>query len=130
MALSLKELKDELKFLNEERSKIDAKIKANEAMINAYAPKRNTAESRRSAAQFDFRAVVREIFTSEGNEPLQMKEIVKRVREKHPELSEQQVKSKIVYAVRPGSNTLVKAEYGKYTFKDLPTVAVEFNPEL
>lgn len=119
MAMTIKELKEELKALNEERAKVDAKIKANEAMIAAYAPKRVGSDNRQTALAFDFRSAARDIFEANGNTPIQAKEIIERIVLAHPELTKQQIKSKLVYAVRPAAKTLVKQGYGKYIHADL-----------
>src|SRR3989338_3636091 len=116
----VKRMKEELSALREERSAADTRIKALENTLAAYNPSSKAPMSRRAGVGFDFRATAKEIFSASNNHPLRVREIIDLVVKKYPDVTRQQIKSKIVYAVRETANTLVKTVYGTYAFKDLP----------
>ncbi len=113
----LRKMREELRALEVDRKAMDKRIEGLRVALDAY--NATSAKTGARAQDFDFRTVAKEIFTEAGNQPMRVKELVLQIHTKHPELTKQQIRTKIVYAVRPAAKALVKSEYGKYTFYGL-----------
>lgn len=119
MGINLSTIKQELRELRDERERVDKKIAALEKTEDAYRSERIASKSStngKSARGINIRPIISSIFEKNGNNPLQVKQIVEEI-EKVSELSQEMIRKKIVYAVRPTVGLLVKTEYGKYQMK-------------
>lgn len=115
MSINLSELKREKKELLVQKRLIEDKLTAIDSAILAYSGNKKVELSGKRI-DFDFRGAAKAIFIERANNPLKMTDLLKMLLNKHPELTDKQVRSKFAYARK---NVLEKLSYGKYKFKDL-----------
>ena len=111
MAITIPAVKQELRELKEQKDALERKIRGLEEYLGTHSG--TNGSSVRGGA--DIRPAVREVFSANGNQPTQYKDIVNAVASKLPDVDRKVVEKKMVHVVR---TILDNVSYGKYRLKE------------
>lgn len=109
MALTIPQVKQEIKRLKELKADVERKIQSLEAFLGPQDTASNGASSARGGV--DIRPTVIEIFTANQNQSMTIKALITAIAEKHQDITEKMIDGKMARVKR---TMLEKVDYGKY----------------